>query len=327
MRVRLISTLAGAAVLVIAATAAQAETWKGYTFMPTVTHPSYKNLEQMGQEFEKVTGGRLNVRTSAGGQLPINATAITQAVGDGIVQFAHDGFYSGNVPIGLLPFMPMLVDSKEQFDRVVQVIRPYLDSELDKKGVKLLATYNFPQQSLWFTSNITSLDQLNGKKLRVANAPQAQFFTAFGVAPVTLGSPEVASALQRGVVDGAITASAGGGLLWQDSFKSNYRLTLNYDNFLVIANKDAFNALPADLRTKVEDTARKYAEALTKELADLEVTSTEMLKGKGIAINMPDQAAIATARAKAEPVWNDWAKSTGPTAAEALAKARQVTGN
>lgn len=316
--------LIAGALLAFAPLSADAETWKGYTFLPSVTHPAYKNFAQMGEEFAKVSDGRITVRTSAGGQLPINATAITQAVGDGIIHFAHDGFYSGNIPIGLLPFLPLLVNDWDDFQKVVAVIRPYLESELEKRGVKLLATYNFPQQSVWMTSNVATLGELSGKKLRVANAPQAQFFQLFDVTPVTLGSPEVASALQRGVVDGAITASAGGGLLWQESFKSNYRLTLNYDNFLVIVNKDTFEGLPPDLQKKIQDTAEKYATDLTKELAELEITSTEMLRGKGIAINMPSESDIAAARAKAEVVWNDWAKSVGPVAVDALAKARQA---
>src|SRR5690606_4759921 len=134
--------LIAGALLAFAPLSADAETWKGYTFLPSVTHPAYKNFAQMGEEFAKVSDGRITVRTSAGGQLPINATAITQAVGDGIIHFAHDGFYSGNIPIGLLPFLPLLVNDWDDFQKVVAVIRPYLESELEKRGVKLLATYN-----------------------------------------------------------------------------------------------------------------------------------------------------------------------------------------
>ena len=53
MRVRSLWCLVGLAAFATAANAAHAETWKGYTFMPTVTHPSYKNLEEMGKNFDK----------------------------------------------------------------------------------------------------------------------------------------------------------------------------------------------------------------------------------------------------------------------------------
>ncbi|MGE0718106.1 MAG: TRAP transporter substrate-binding protein DctP [Alphaproteobacteria bacterium] len=300
--------------------------WKGYTFIPSVTHAAFKNLEAMGQEFAKVSGGRITVRNSAGGQLPVNATSITQAVGEGIITYAQDGFYTGNIQIGALPFLPMLAGSYADFGKIVALLRPALDRELDKRGVKLLATYNFPQQTIWSIGELTAIDQIQGKKVRVANNPQAQFFQQLGAVPVTLGSPEVASALQRGVVDMVVTASAGGGLLWGDMFKSNYRVTICWDNFLIIVNKEAFQKLPADVRTKVAAAAEQHAAALSKELAESEISSTEMLKGKGIKFFMPTDAVVKTMAQRAEPVWNEWAKGVGPEAVDLLAKARQAIG-
>ena len=305
---------------------ATAQTWKGYTFIPSVTHAAYKNLEAMGAEFAKVSGGKIQVRNSAGGQLPVNATSITQAVGEGIITFAQDGFYTGNIQVGALPFLPMLAGSYDDFRKIVGLLEPYLESELDKRGVKLLATYNFPQQTIWATFELTAIDQLQGKKLRVANNPQAQFFQQLGAIPVTLGTPEVASALQRSVVDGVVTASAGGGLLWGDMFKSNHRVTICWDNFLIIVNKEAFQKLPADIQPKIVAAARQHADMLTKELAQSEITSTEMLKGKGIRMSEPSPETVKAMTARAEPVWNEWAKGVGPQAVEVLAKARQAIG-
>ena len=320
---------AGSVAAALASTVpADAQTlWKGYTFIPSVTHAAYKSLEAMGAEFAKVSEGKIQVRSSAGGQLPVNATSITQAVGEGIITYAQDGFYTGNIQVGALPFLPMLASSYADFQKIVQLLEPYLESELDKRGVKLLATYNFPQQTIWATFELTAIDQLQGKKLRVANNPQAQFFQRLGAVPVTLGTPEVASALQRSVVDGVVTASAGGGLLWGDMFKSNYRVTICYDNFLIIVNKEAFQKLPADVQPKIVAPARTPAAALTRELAQSEVTSTEMLKGKGIKMTEADAEVIKVMTARAEPVWNEWAKGVGPQGIEALAKARQAIGH
>jgi len=316
----------GVPALAVASAPAAAQLWKGYTFIPSTTHIAFKSLEAMGQDFAKISGGTLQVRTSAGGQLPVNATSITQAVGEGVITFAQDGFYTGNIQVGALPFLPLLASSFEDFQKVVAIVRPYIEAELDKRGVTLLATYNFPQQTIWSTGSLTAMDQLAGKKVRVANNPQAQFFQQLGAVPVTLGSPEVASALQRGVVEAVITASAGGGLLWGDMFKSNYRITLCYDNFLIIVNKEAFQKLPADMRDKIAASARAHADKLTKDLAASELTSTEMLKGKGITFNIPDASVVAAMAKRAEPVWTEWAKGVGPHAVEALAKARAAIG-
>lgn len=325
-RISLKSLVAAGAMLSIASGAQAQSLWKGYTFIPSVTHAAYKNLEAMGADFAKESGGKFQVRTSAGGQLPVNATSITQAVGEGVITFAQDGFYTGNIQIGALPFLPMLASSYEDFQKVVAILMPYVEAELDKRGVKLLATYNFPQQTIWGAFELTAIDQLQGRKVRVANNPQAQFFQLLGAVPVTLGSPEVASALQRGVVDAVVTASAGGGLLWGDMFKSNYRVTICYDNFLIIVNKETFQGLSPDVQGKIVASAKRHAEALSKELAASEITSTEMLKGKGIKFTMAPAEVTKALGAKAEPVWNEWAKGVGPQAVEVLAKARQAIG-
>ena len=62
---------------------------------------------------------------------------------------------------------------------------------------------------------------------------------------MTLGAPEVPSALDRSVVDGVLTASTGGGNIWKDLLKFNYRLGINYFNSVVIVNKERFGKLLA----------------------------------------------------------------------------------
>lgn len=136
----------------------------------------------------------------------------------------------------------------------------------------------------------------------------------------------MASALQRSVVDGVVTASAGGGLLWGDMFKSNHRVTICWDNFLIIVNKEAFQKLPADIQPKIVAAARQHADMLTKELAQSEMAGAEMLKGKGIRMSEPSPETVKAMTARAEPVWNEWAKGVGPQAVEVLAKARQAIG-
>src|SRR6266852_6310848 len=50
---------------------------------------------------------------------------------------------------------------------------------------------------------------------------------------VPIGAPEVPSALDRGVVDGVLTANTGGGNTWKDLLKYNYRIGVNYFNSVV----------------------------------------------------------------------------------------------
>jgi TRAP-type transport system periplasmic protein len=311
------------AIVVGQPTAVFAQTmWKGYTFFSATNHPDYQHLEKMANEFARLSGGKISTKVSVGGSLPIPSTAVTQAVGEGTLTFAHDGFFTGNLPIGALPTLPMLMKTHEDFRKAMDILEPYMAAELDKNGVTLLATYNFPLQTIWGVSKITSIADLKGKKMRVGNLPMSEFMRRFGATPVTLGTPDVAPALERSTIEGLVTASAGGGRLWGDLLKYNYRLLLYFDPMLVIVNKKSFDKLPPDLQQKFREAARKDAAELTNDLAASEDETTAKLKAKGMVITIPGDADRKEATDHIRDYWDQWAKSVGPSAVEALAKVR-----
>jgi TRAP-type C4-dicarboxylate transport system substrate-binding protein len=300
--------------------------WKGYTFFSATNHPDFQHLEKMANEFARLSEGKINVKVNVGGSLPIPATAVTQAVGEGTLTFAHDGFFTGNLPIGALPSLPLLLPTHDDFRKAIGILEPYLAAELDKKGVKLLATYNFPLQTLWSVSKLTSTGDLKGKKMRVANVPMSELMRRFGAVPVTLATPDVAPALERSTIEGLVTASAGGGRLWGDMLKYNYRLGLYYDLMLVIVNKQAFEKLAPDLQQKFVEAARKDALELTQELAASEDEVTAQLKAKGMVVTIPEQEDRNQAAARIRDFWEQWAKSVSPDTVEALSKIRAAVG-
>lgn len=84
-------------------------------------------------------------------------------------------------------------------------------------------------QVIWGRRPITSLDDIKGVKLRVASPEQGEFVRRFGGVSITMGAPEVPSALDRGVVDGILTGGVGA-VLWKDLLKSGYLLVVNVNN-------------------------------------------------------------------------------------------------
>ncbi|WP_134682164.1 TRAP transporter substrate-binding protein [Paracoccus ravus] len=70
---------------------------------------------------------------------------------------------------------------------------------------KLLGVWPFGPQILFCKPDMASLTDLKGKKVRVFDQSMANFISAVGGTPVPLPFPEVQQALQRGVVDCALT--------------------------------------------------------------------------------------------------------------------------
>ena len=69
----------------------------------------------------------------------------------------------------------------------------------------------------------------------------------FGANGLTVGAAEVPSALERGVVDGVLTANAGGGKVWKDLLKYCYEIGINFFEANLAVNKEAYAKLPAAL--------------------------------------------------------------------------------
>jgi TRAP-type transport system periplasmic protein len=265
-------------------------------------------------------------RLHLGGSLPINTTTITQAVSDDVVQMGDDGYFTGNVPIGGVLRLPMLIRSRDEYGKAAGVVDPYLETAFGKKGLVVLGQYLYPFQVAYSRNKLTSLADFKGQKIRVTSPEQGEFIKRLGAVPVTLGAPEVPSALDRGVVDGVLTANTGGGNTWKDLLKYNYRLGVNYFNSVVIANKDRFAKLPPDVQAKVKKIVKDNMPLITSAMENDEDNLTRKFAEGGMTVTEPSQADLDEAAKIVASFWDDWAKSKGPDAAAAVKQVRAALG-
>jgi len=322
----LLTALAAAGALAIAVPAAAAEKWNLYVYNAVSTVSAVKGLVKVNEEIEKETGGALSIRLHLGGSLPINTTNITQAVSDDVVQMGDDGYFLGNVPIGGVLRLPMLIQSRAEYDKAAAIMEPYLQKAFEKKGVQVLGQYLYPYQVAFSSKKLTSLADFKGQKIRVTSPEQSEFIKRLGGVPVTIGAPEVPSALDRGVVDGVLTASSGGGNIWKDMLKYNYRLGINYFNSVVIVNKERFAKLPPDVQAKVARIVRDNMPLITGAMEGEEETLTKKFADGGMVITRQAPADVDQGMKLISAYWDEWAKSKGPDAVEALKKVRAALG-
>jgi len=321
-----IKTLAAAAAFAVCATASAATTWTTYTFGPAETLGNVQGLKRILDDIEKTTGGEVKFRLRLAGSLPIQSTNITQAVGNGTIQFADDGFYLGNIRVAGVLRLPMLLRTPQEYDTAFKIMEPYINREFEKKGVVVLGHFLFPHQVAFSAKPLAKLADMKDQKLRVSSPEQAAFVQRVGGIPITMGGAEVPSGLQTGTVDGVFTASAGGGKIWGDMLKYNYRLPVNYFDGFYIANKKAFDRLSPDVQQKIRDSVQRLAPSTTAQIYKEEDEVTAMLKSKGMVITQPTDADEDEATRKVADYWDQWAREQGPEVAQALAEVRKALG-
>ncbi len=326
LRTGAIALAAGAAVVPATSFAQAGDAWQAYTYWGTPTVIASKGFRKMVDEIEAASGGALKVKFNLGGTLSIAANNITSAVGDDIVQIADDAFYTGSVPLAGMATLPLLVGSVDDVSKVMTIIRPGVERDYAKKGVTVLGHYVYPPQVFWFRDRVESLAQVKGRKVRVISAEQGDLIRRLGATPVQMGSADVPAALERGIVDGILTASAGGIAAWKELLKSSYALSVNYVPAYIIVNTERFKKLSPDLQAKIRDIVTRNTTAQTTELQREDGELRQKFGGEGIAMIPARAEDVAQAQTLAREGWDAWAKTRGAEAADLLTKVKASLG-
>lgn len=322
----LTAAMAGSTLLLGARAAAAATTWQAYTYLSSSAQAPVHGFEELFDRLRGQTAGALSINLHLGGSLPISASSITSTVAQDVMQFGTDGFFSGSVPIAGLLRLPMLLRTRAEFEKAEAIATPYIDHAYLRKGIIALGEYIYPLQTIWSRRKLTSLADIKGQKLRVTSVEMGEFVKKFGGIPLTLGTPEVPAALDRGVVDGVLTATSGAGLQWKDLLKYNYRFPVQFANAVIIVNKSAFDALPAAQKALLRKEVPATDTAVTDTMQTEEGTLTAKLQAEGLVVTPPKESDIKEAEARMAPYWSEWARARGPEAVEALAKIRAALG-
>lgn len=315
-----------ACLLLAAPIARAATTWECYVYNPLAKQPSVDAVIRMIEEVKQKTNGDLLINLHLGGSLPIKADSITAAVADDVIQFGDDGFATGTIPITGVLRLPLLLQTAADFDKAMEIVRPYLNAAYGKRGIEVLGQYSYPFQVIWGRRKITALTDIKGLKLRVTSVEQGEFIRRFGGVALTMGSPDVAAALDRGVVDGGLTASSGGGLAWHDLLKYRFAFPTSYVNSTFVVNKDAMDKLSPATQKIVRDAGATWSAWATGEMNRLENEVTEQFGREGMVLTTATPDEIAQATEKMRPYWAEWGKAHGPDAVAALTKIRAAVG-
>lgn len=302
------------------------ENWQSYTYWGTPTVIASKGFKKLVDDFEQASNGELKIKFNLGGTLSISGPTINNAVSDDIVQLADDAYYQGAVPVAAISALPFLVGSIDEMNKLMTVVRPLAERDFAKKGVTVLGYYVYPPQVFWFRNQVKSLEEIRGRKIRVSSSEQSAVISAFGGTSVQLSSSEVPSALERGVVDGILTASAGGVAAWKELLKSSYILGVNYPVAFILANTERFKKLPPLLQTKMREITTRNMAQQTEELQRDDIDLRKKFASEGITMVNARPDELAKAEQISRAVWADWAKTRGPEVVQTLEQVRKALG-
>ncbi|WP_205619083.1 TRAP transporter substrate-binding protein [Halomonas halocynthiae] len=155
----------------------------------------------------------------------------------------------------------------DQQREAVEAFRPDFDARLQERfNAKLMTLWPFGPQMMFCNGDINSVDDLQGKKVRVFTPSMSRLVEGLGAIPVTLQFSEVYLALQRGVADCGVTApSAGNNGKWPEVTDRFVPLPLSYSVQGHFMNLDTWNGLDEQQQ---QDLSKAFAD-LEEQMWDL----------------------------------------------------------
>lgn len=221
--------------------------------------------------------------------------------------------------------VPLVALSADEAKAMVDAARPMVaDIYAQRFNSKVLAIAPYPPQVVFCNAPITGLSDLEGLKIRASGRMTAKFLEALGAEGITVSFSEVPGALQKGVVDCAVTgAGSGYSAGWWEV--STHLLTLplgGWDSVVTAMNMDKWNSLDAETQALIQSTITEDFEdpawasaqdALANDVACLTGTA-ECPYGEARDMTLVEASEEDFARARAileAEVLPDWADRAG----------------
>ena len=247
--------------------------------------PLHKQYEApfWGEKLPAASRGNIKVKLTTHNQMNLGVGDVFRLLGDGVYDVAMTvaDYAVADAPELEGLDVPLLALTADEARAMVNAARPMVsDIYRDRFNSRVLAIAPYPPQVVFCNAKISKLDDLRGLKIRASGRMTAKFLEALGAEGVNVGFSEVPGALQKGVVDCAVTgAGSGYSAGWWEVSTHLMPIPLGgWDSVVTAINLDKWNSLSAStqrliteqIEIEFEGPAWKSAQdALTNDIACL----------------------------------------------------------
>ncbi len=300
---RILSFFIAVSALCVWSIAASAADYKMKLGVVTPTkHPHSISAVEFARLVKEKTGGKVEVKVFDNGSLGSNPELL-----DGVQTGINDlcintpGVMAEYAPLPGILELPYIFASK---DHMMKVTRGQIGEEIAKKyaddtGILILGYFGGAQRNMITkTKKIESMDDLKGTKMRTWEwSVMLNWWKSLGALGSVVPFPEVYTALQTGVVDGAenefttFTTAR-----WAEVAK-NIALTQHSITVRpIVINKKKFAKLPAELQKAVSDAAKEAADFDVQLEGELDEQNMAKLEAEySVVFTNPDKAPLTFA--------------------------------
>jgi len=283
--------------------------WRMQALWDPGTTPQ-KFEERFVKRVAELTGGKFTIELFAAGQI-VPAAQAFDAVRGGAFEMmkTFDGYEAGKIPaFAFTSTIPFGFPESDQYEAwfyekggIEMAREAYAPA-----GLVYIAPTVYGQEPLHSKVPIAKIADLQGKKGRFVGLASS-VMGAFGVAVSPLPTGEVYSALDKGVIDiadrGDLTANFEAGLAEVAKYVLVPGVHQPTTATCYVANRGAYDKLPADFKAAMAVAAREVSGALRQHILVQDTLAIEKYKAKGVTVSSFDPADILANRPKAVAAW------------------------
>lgn len=248
-------------------------------------------LIQMGQDFAKASGNKVELKIYAGGTQG-NEGEMIRSMSFGKLQAASVTAIGLHeiTPEPQVEDVPFMIDSYDEYDWVHERVRKQLEEALLKKGYQVLQWGEVGFVYLFSTDAYrTQQDFGKGKVFTWNGDPGAEAaWKAAGFHPVVLSSTDLVSSLTTGMIN-IVGESPLYAYTTNLYAKANHMLNLHW-GFLTgatVVKRETWEKIPAELREKLLAIAEEYGKKTRDDVRKQNEDAIEQMKKRGLKVEEP----------------------------------------
>ncbi|MBJ3778450.1 TRAP transporter substrate-binding protein [Acuticoccus mangrovi] len=255
---RLMTATALAALLTTPALAEELSVVGSWSGLPL--HKQYE-APYWTETLPDASGGDITVQLTTHDQMGLGLGDVFTLLGQGVYDV---GMTVADYAVADAPELegldvPLVALTADKAKAMVDAARPMVEDIFhDRFNSEVLAIAPYPPQVVFCNADISGLDDLAGKKIRGSGRMTTKFLEALGAEGINVSFSEVPGALQRGVIDCAVTgAGSGYSAGWWEVSTHLLPIPLGgWDSVVTAMNLDKWNSLSSETQSLIKDTIK-----------------------------------------------------------------------
>jgi TRAP-type C4-dicarboxylate transport system substrate-binding protein len=258
--------------------------------------PWHDSMLETAQKWKEISNGKVTVRIYAGGVAGDEADMLRKIrIGQ-----LHATALTSSTLVDIVPdleaiTLPMLIETDDELDYIIERLGPDFESRLADKGFKVLNWSSAGWVHFFSKEPVTTPDDMKKRKLFFwgSDTVYVELLKKWGFSPVPLAITDLLPSLQTGLVD-AFPAPPAAALAFQW-----FALAPNMTDFrwqplpgTTVISMRQWNRIPPDLRPLLEQAAREVGRRLQARIRRLELEAIEVMKEHGLAIHSVPPAVV-----------------------------------